>query len=87
MSAAREIISVDYSRQNLYPAFQFDEFQPKSVIAEIILELPPDLNNWDIAHWFDRENGWLDGKAPQDSLDEPNEVLFAAQQFATPDLG
>ena len=87
LSAARKIVSLDYAEQYLYPAFQFVEFRPKSIIAEIILELSPDMNDWEIAQWFDRENGWLDGKAPQESLSEPNDVLFAARQFATPDIG
>ncbi len=87
LSESKIIFSVDFAKQYFYPAFQFDEYHPKSIIADILAIFPKSIKSWDVAKWFYCDNGWLDGKAPQDSLDVPDELRFAAEQFARPGFG
>lgn len=80
----KKVFSVIWESEELYPAFQFSEDKPLEVIAAILAELPDDLSSWQIAHWFDANNGWLDGEVPQDWLHNTEEVVQAARHLAEP---
>ena len=76
------IFSVKCFEKLLYPTFQFDAHRPKPVIKEILKELPDHMNSWQIAFWFESNNGWLGGDIPKESLDRIDELMVAAQQKA-----
>ena len=76
------IFAVNCFEKLLYPTFQFDANSPKPVIKEILRELPDHMNSWQIAFWFESNNGWLGGDIPKESLDRIDELMVAAQQKA-----
>ena len=76
------IFSVNYMDQVIYPAFQFANNKPKAVIRKILKELPKEMNSWQIAFWFETNNGWVGGESPKDCLDKVEQLVKAAQQEA-----
>lgn len=76
------IFSVNCFEKLLYPIFQFEANSPKPVIKGILSELPDHMNSWQIAFWFESNNGWLGGNTPKESLDRIDEIIVAAQQKA-----
>ena len=79
---ARMIFSVNYMDQIAYPAFQFANTKPKAVIKRILKELPKEMTSWQIAFWFESNNGWVGGTSPKDCLDKVEQLVNAAQQEA-----
>jgi hypothetical protein len=77
--AKGEIFSVAFKGEEFYPAFQFQDGQPRPVIKEVLVVLS-DLTSWQKAFWFVSTNGWLNGAAPHDVLDDPEAVLNAAKR-------
>lgn len=55
-------------------------------MRRLVAALPDDLTPWQVAFWFAAGNEWLDGAAPQDSLDDPA-VLTAATWLGDPAIG
>ena len=87
LSRRRAIFGVQFKRQDIYPAFQFDpvQGQPLPVLPEILAALAAvGLRGWEIAFWFVQPNGWLDGDArPVDLLaTSPGAVVDAASHEA-----
>ena len=76
------IFAVNCFEKLLYPTFQFEANRPNPVIKEILRELPDHMNSWQIAFWFESNNGWLGGDIPKESLDRVDELMVAAQQKA-----
>ena len=76
------IFSVNYLGQVAYPAFQFADNRPKAVIEKILKELPTEMSSWQIAFWFESNNGWVGGERPKDCLDKVEQLVKAAQQEA-----
>ena len=76
------IFSVNCFDKLLYPTFQFEADSPKPVIKDVLRELPNHMNSWQIAFWFESNNGWLGGDIPKESLDRIDELMVAAQQKA-----
>jgi hypothetical protein len=75
------VLSVSHRGTEFFPAFQFrDDGQPHPVVKKVLSALPEAFSNWQRALWFASTNGWLDGKAPMDSLDEPDAVIAAARR-------
>ena len=66
---------------DLFPQFQFQDGDPRKVIAKILAALPEDMSVWQIAFWFASGNGWLDGDAPQDKLTNESAVVAAAAEL------
>ena len=66
------IFGVQFKRQDLYPAFQFDPVQgrPLPALPGVLSALAAaGLRGWEVAFWFVQPNGWLDGNArPVDLL-------------------
>ncbi|MEO3388770.1 hypothetical protein [Mesorhizobium sp. CAU 1741] len=77
----RKVFSVSARRQELYPAFQFRDGKPDPAIAQILSELPSKMTAWQIAFWFVSSNSWLDGRAPQSTLDDPAAAIAAARHL------
>jgi hypothetical protein len=86
------IFGVRYQGEDRYPAFQFENGMPKSVIANILEhlsptdpaaqsnpDLEPPYSEWATAFWFAAANGWLEGEVPIELIDvEPFAVVTAA---------
>ncbi len=83
----RKLFSVAKKGMELFPAFQFRDGQPRPVIKKVLNILPSSFSPWQIAFWFASGNGWLDGEAPQDCLDAPNEVIDAAERTTEVTVG
>ena len=81
----RRVFAVRHCGRDLYPAFQFQDGQPRPVIRRILDEMPPSATDWQIALWFASGNGWLaDGAEPQTQLANERDVVEAAREFASP---
>ncbi|MFN3314162.1 MAG: hypothetical protein ACK46Q_11940 [Hyphomonas sp.] len=72
------IFAIPEGRLDLFPAFQFADGAPRPEIRAILKALPEDMTDWQRAFWFASVNGWLDGRSPQDSLDNVAAVVSAA---------
>ena len=83
----QKIFAVRQGRSDLYPAFQFRDGVPHPAMRRILAVLPAELTDWQKALWFVSGNGWLDGDAPQDRLEDYEEVLTAARRLAEPARG
>lgn len=80
---AGRILAVPADQTQRFPGFQFDQDgQPRPVVADVIEHLASHLTAWELALWFIGSNSWLGGERPVDVLDEPAEVVNAAQQLA-----
>lgn len=81
---AGRVFSVPYQGSELYPAFQFDDGEPKPAIATILARLPQAMSAWQRAFWFTSPNGWLDGATPAEKLADVEAVSLAAERLADP---
>ncbi len=84
---AGDIISVNHRGVELYPAFQFRDGRPHPAIKTTLAALPASMSPWQRALWFVSTNGWLDGKAPADLLDDKDAVIAAARHEAEEVVG
>ncbi len=75
---ARRIFGMRVSGREAYPAFQFREGRPRSVVGKVLEALPPGFTGWQTAFWFTGPNGWLDGRAPVERLEDEAAVVAAA---------
>ena len=87
LSGRGAIFGVQFKRQDLYPAFQFDpvQGQPLPGLPGVLAALArAGLRGWEIAFWCVQPNGWLDGDArPVDLLaSSPGAVIEAAAREA-----
>lgn len=76
----KRIFAIRYKGSDRFPAFQFEDGEPKRIIKTILGKLPSDMSPWQIAFWFESGNGWLDGKSPKDVLADRKSVLQAAER-------
>jgi len=77
---AGKIFGVRSGGREVYPAFQFKEGTPRPVLAPVLAALPEDFSGWQTAFWFVGPNGWLDGAAPVDRLDDEAALVDAARR-------
>jgi hypothetical protein len=84
---AGKLFSISHRGSEYFPAFQFKEGRPHPVIAKVLETLPRTMTPWQIAFWFVSTNGWLDGDAPRDRLDNPRNLLSAAARETDEILG
>ena len=75
-------LGVRVQGRDFYPDFQFEDGSPRPIMKRILEALPDHLTAWQKVAWFASGNGWLDGAAPQDCLEEGNSVVAAARQLA-----
>lgn len=79
---SRSIVSISWRAQTLMPAFQFDraDMSIRPCVSDVLLELGPVFDNWEMALWFATPNAWLDHAAPVTLLaDDALSVLQAAR--------
>ncbi len=79
---SRKVFSIQFLGSALFPAFQFVDGERIRAIREILLRLPEEMSDWEIAFWFDQRNVWLGGKSPQNSLSNETAVIDAAKQYS-----
>ena len=80
--AQRSVISFEWQAQTWLPLFQFTRprMRPCAAVALVLAELAPVYEPWELTHWFARDNTWLNGRLPVDSLAHtPGAVLQAAR--------
>lgn len=83
----KRIFSVPHGNSDRFPAFQFVDGSPHPAIRQVLKGLPGYLSVWQIALWFTSVNGWLDGRAPQDALDNAGELITAAERLGDVAVG
>ena len=83
----KKIFAIRKGKTYLYPAFQFEDGQPRPVIRQILAEIADKFTPWQIAFWFESGNGWLNGEEPQNYLDRVEEVVMAAKCLAEATVG
>ena len=77
-----QAFSFDWHNTFWVPMFQFSPLYPAwgAGARQVLAELAPLLDGWQLAVWFVRGNTWLDGQRPLDLLaDQPGRVLAAAR--------
>ena len=83
----KRVFAVRAGSARLFPRFQFADGYPLPVIKEVLKCLPDDMTPWQIAFWFRSGNGWLDGRSPEEALDDEDGVLNAAERLREPAIG
>ena len=73
------IFAVVGTKSFVYPSFQFLNGKPRPIIKAVLDIIAEDFSSWEIAFWFETENSWLDGKRPQDCLNQKEDILQAAE--------
>ncbi len=77
----------DQQGNELFPSFQFENEKPLEVISRVLKRFPDDMTPWQTAFWFSTFNGYLDGKIPQECLNDIDGLLFAAEEEAAKIFG
>jgi hypothetical protein len=76
------IFAVPHRGTSFFLGFQFgDDGQPIPVIADVVAQLGHRLDPWDLALWFVRSNGALDGRRPTDLLTADPDAVRRAARF------
>ena len=83
----KKVFAVRAGRAQLFPDFQFADGRPRPVIADVLKRLPDDMTPWQIAFWFRGGNGWLDGRSPEEALDDRDGILKAAERLRETAIG
>lgn len=81
------VFAVPFQGIDRFPAFQFADGQPRAVIKTILATLPAQMTPWQIALWFASGNGWLEGRTPQDCLNQTKALTYAAAQLDAGAIG
>jgi hypothetical protein len=81
--AKHRVFAVRFSKQDRYPAFQFDDdAEPLPIMHSILVDLPKPARSWPLLSWFEAKNVLLGGRKPADVIaQEPEAVLRAARHF------
>ena len=82
-----QTFAVRLGRRDLYPAFQFLDGKPHTVLRHVLAALPADMTAWQKVFWFASGNGWLDGDEPQRRLNDAERVVEAARRLSEPAYG
>lgn len=83
----KRAFAVRNGRAQLFPCFQFADGLPLPVVRQVLKRLPADMTPWQIAFWFRSGNGWLNGRSPEEALDDEESVLNAADRLCDPAVG
>lgn len=78
--ACDRVFMVEHERKAYFPAFQFDGGLPLPAIGAVLAVLPRYMSSWQVAFWFVSGNGWLEGAAPVDRLDDEAALVSAAHR-------
>lgn len=76
----KRIFAIRFKGVDRFPAFQFEDGEPRPVIKKVLGKLPADMSPWQIAFWFESGNGFLDGKSPRQLLSNRKLVMQAAER-------
>lgn len=81
------VFAVRDSKQDLYPAFQFDEnAEPRAEMSQVLQAVPEGARGWPLLSWFEARNELLNGRKPSDLLAiDPAAVVRAAERFYSRD--
>lgn len=84
MIEERRAFAVEGPDGPLFPAFQFEDGEPRAVVATVLQALAGQLRGWEILAWFTGSSGYLDGARPVDLLlSAPDDVVAAAAYQAS----
>lgn len=83
----KRIFSIPHGGSDRFPAFQFVDGAPHPVLRQVLKALPEQLSTWQKALWFASANSWLDGRAPQEALNDAPELVAAAERLSEPAVG
>lgn len=78
----REVIALGWRHRLWLPMFQFHlpAWEPSPHVTEVVADLFPVLQGFDLVEWFLTPNAWLRDHRPVDMLQrEPQQVRHAAQ--------
>ena len=78
----RSVVHFEWQDSTLIPVFQFDlpDMSLRPTVGQVLGELNPVFDDWDVALWFAQPNSWLRDMLPVDVLQShPLEVLHAAR--------
>ena len=78
----RKVVSFEWLSRVWLPVFQFNcaDMSRQSGLDDVLAELVPIFDHWELADWFATPNPWLDNTAPADMLaSAAPEVLQAAR--------
>ena len=81
LESRKIIFSVSDGEKKLYPSFQFQDDEPREIINDLLSKMPSGMSSWNVAFWFYSGNGYLDGKAPQESLESTTSLMHALDQL------
>lgn len=76
----RAVFAFEWRQVAWIPMFQFDPAQrtPRSDVQQVVGELRPVFDDWEIAIWFAQANASLDGRTPVSCVDRDWEALRQA---------
>ena len=68
--AQREVISFEWQTLTWLPLFQFRraDMRPQPGLVQVLAELTPVCDPWELANWFIQPNPWLADCTPVDTL-------------------
>jgi len=76
----RQIVSFRWRSLLLVPKFQFEPagMRPRPTVLDVVNELAPYRDDWDLACWFAQPNARLEHRAPLDLIDDDPEAVRRA---------
>lgn len=78
----RLLLGARYKGRDYFPAFQFENAQPKPIMAEVLRLLAP-ADNWQTMFWFYAANAWVgEDQQPFTALDSHPEAVIEAARHA-----
>ena len=80
--AERQLIGFEWQSRTWLPIFQFNLFDMTRppALGQVLAELIPVYDPWELANWFAQPNPWLADRVPADALEhDPSAVLQAAR--------
>lgn len=80
--AERQVIGFEWQSRTWLPIFQFNLFDMTRppALGQVLAELIPVYDPWELANWFAQPNPWLADRVPADALElDPSAVLQAAR--------
>ena len=80
--AERKVIGFEWLSRTWLPIFQFNLFDMTRppALGQVLAELIPVYDPWELANWFAQPNPWIADRLPADALEhDPSAVLQAAR--------
>ncbi len=79
--AANRVFAIETAAGRLFPAFQFDQGQPRPILRHVLEALGGQVRDWELLLWFTGSNGYLDGARPVDRLVQRSEEVVGAAAY------